>query len=119
MHESYADRQGYDEEKVALDDPVEKYLPEFKGQMFVAEKDGEHKLLKKPAHPMTVRNLLLPESRPVRGFPPREMSASAMQPKGLTRSGRRDRRDLLRGNYLASHHQRPSGRAGFLARLAT
>jgi hypothetical protein len=65
MHESYADRQGYDEEKVALDDPVEKYLPEFKGQMFVAEKDGEHKLLKKPAHPMTVRNLLLPESRPV------------------------------------------------------
>src|SRR5262245_30021076 len=47
-----------DEGKMALDDPVEKYLPEFKGQMGVAESDGEHKLLKRPAHPMTVRNIL-------------------------------------------------------------
>ena len=47
-----------DEGKMQLDDPVEKYLPEFKGQMFVAEKDGEHKLLKQPAHPITVRNVL-------------------------------------------------------------
>lgn len=47
-----------DEGKVSLDDPVEKYLPEFKGQMVVAEKDGEHVLLKKPKHPITVRNVL-------------------------------------------------------------
>lgn len=47
-----------DEGKVSLDDPVEKYLPEFKGQMVVAEKDGEHALLKKPKHPITVRNVL-------------------------------------------------------------
>ena len=47
-----------DEGKVSLDDPVEKYLPEFKGQMVVAEKDDEHVLLKKPKHPITVRNVL-------------------------------------------------------------
>ncbi len=47
-----------DEGKVHLDDPVEKYLPEFKGQMVLAEKDGEHQLLKKPAHPFTVREAL-------------------------------------------------------------
>lgn len=47
-----------DEGKVSLDDPVEKYLPEFKGQMVIAEKDAEHVLLKKPKHPITVRNVL-------------------------------------------------------------
>ena len=47
-----------DEGKVSVDDPVEKYLPEFKGQMVVAEKDAEHVLLKKPRHPILVRNVL-------------------------------------------------------------
>ena len=47
-----------DEGKIQLDDPVEKHLPEFKGQMFTAEKDEAHVLLKKPAHPITVRNVL-------------------------------------------------------------
>lgn len=47
-----------DEGKVSLDDPVEKYLPEFKGQMVIAEKDAEHVVLKKPKHPITVRNVL-------------------------------------------------------------
>lgn len=47
-----------DEGKVALDDPVEKYLPEFKGLMYVAEMDDGHKLLRKPTHPPTLRNLL-------------------------------------------------------------
>ena len=47
-----------DEKKIALDDPVEKYLGEFRGQMVVAEKDGDHVLLKKPAHPITVREVL-------------------------------------------------------------
>lgn len=47
-----------DEGKIALDDPVEKYLPEFRGQMVVAEKDGEHVLLKKPVHPITIREVL-------------------------------------------------------------
>ena len=47
-----------DEGKIALDDPVEKYLPEFRGQMVVAEKDNDHTLLRKPAHPITVREVL-------------------------------------------------------------
>jgi CubicO group peptidase (beta-lactamase class C family) len=59
-----------DEGKVSVDDPVEKYLPEFKGQMVVAEKDAEHLLLKKPTHPITVKNVLshtsgLPFSSPI------------------------------------------------------
>jgi CubicO group peptidase (beta-lactamase class C family) len=47
-----------DEKKLALDDAVEKYLPEFRGQMLVAEKDGDHVLLRKPAHPITIREVL-------------------------------------------------------------
>ena len=47
-----------DEGKVKLDDPVEKYLPEFKGQWVTAERDKEHILLRKPKHPITVREIL-------------------------------------------------------------
>ena len=47
-----------DEGKVDVDDPVEKYLPEFRGQMVVAEKDADHVLLRKPKHPITVTNVL-------------------------------------------------------------
>ena len=47
-----------DEGKVKLDDPVEKYLPEFQGQMVIAEQDAQHVLLKRPKHPITVRNVL-------------------------------------------------------------
>jgi CubicO group peptidase (beta-lactamase class C family) len=47
-----------DEGKVNVDDPVEKYLPEFRGQMLAVEQDGEHVLLKKPVHPITVKNVL-------------------------------------------------------------
>jgi CubicO group peptidase (beta-lactamase class C family) len=43
-----------DEGKVKLDDPVEKYLPEFK-DIRVAEKGKEPR---KPAHPITVREVL-------------------------------------------------------------
>ena len=59
-----------DEGRGRLDDPVEKFLPEFKGQMVVAERDAEHMLLRKPAHPITVREVLshtsgLPFSSPM------------------------------------------------------
>lgn len=47
-----------DEGKVSLDDPVEKYLPEFKGQWVVDEKTDKRLTLTKPAHPITVRNIL-------------------------------------------------------------
>ena len=47
-----------DEGKVALDDAVEKHLPEFRGQMLIAEKNDAHALLRKPAHPITIREVL-------------------------------------------------------------
>ncbi len=47
-----------DEGKVQVDDPVEKYLPEFRGQMLQVEKDDEHVLLKRPRHPITVKEVL-------------------------------------------------------------
>lgn len=59
-----------DEGKVRLDDPVEKYLPEFQGMMRCAERDGDHVVLRKPSHPITVREILshtsgLPFSSPM------------------------------------------------------
>jgi CubicO group peptidase (beta-lactamase class C family) len=47
-----------DDGKVNLDDPVEKYIPEFKGLMWIAEKDAQHTLLKAPAKPITVRQIM-------------------------------------------------------------
>lgn len=47
-----------DEGKVNVDDPVEKYLPEFHGQMAVAERAADHVLLRRPKHPITVKNVL-------------------------------------------------------------
>lgn len=47
-----------DEGKIDLDAPVEKYLPEFKGQMVIVERNDERMVLKKPARPVTVRNML-------------------------------------------------------------
>jgi CubicO group peptidase (beta-lactamase class C family) len=47
-----------DEGKVSVDDPVEKYLPEFKRLMVAVEQDENHVLLRKPAHPVTVKNVL-------------------------------------------------------------
>ncbi len=47
-----------DEGKVHLDDPVEKYLPEFQGQMLAVEQDADHVLLKKPSRPIRVRDIL-------------------------------------------------------------
>src|SRR5258708_28862638 len=43
-----------DEGKVSLDDPVEKYLPEFKGQEVEQEGIERHP----PAHPITVREIM-------------------------------------------------------------
>jgi CubicO group peptidase (beta-lactamase class C family) len=43
---------------VKLDDPVERYLPEFHGQMVIAEKSVDRLVLRKPKHPITVREIL-------------------------------------------------------------
>ncbi len=47
-----------DEGKVSVDDPVEKYLPEFKGQKVVAYTDDDVSVLKKPGHAILVREVL-------------------------------------------------------------
>ncbi len=47
-----------DEGKLALDDPVEQYLPEFRGQMVVQERDENHVLLERATHPFTIREAL-------------------------------------------------------------
>src|SRR5271166_2527904 len=47
-----------DEGKLALDDPVEKYLPEFHHQWLTVEHDSAHILLKHPKRPITVRDIL-------------------------------------------------------------
>jgi CubicO group peptidase (beta-lactamase class C family) len=47
-----------DEKKLSVDDPVEKHLPEFRGQWLVAERGKDRLLLKKPARPITLHDLL-------------------------------------------------------------
>ena len=47
-----------DEGKVNVEDPVEKYLPEFKGQMVMAEETAAQVILRKPSHPIRVRDVL-------------------------------------------------------------
>lgn len=47
-----------DEGKVALDDPVEKYVPEFKNLWLAVEQDQDHQLLKRPGQKITVRHIL-------------------------------------------------------------
>jgi CubicO group peptidase (beta-lactamase class C family) len=47
-----------DEGKVRLDDPVAKYLPEFKDVWLAVEHDKDHMLLKRPGQPLTVRHIL-------------------------------------------------------------
>jgi len=59
-----------DQGKVGLADPVEKYLPEFRGQMVAVERDSEHVLLRNATRPITVRDILshtsgLPFTSPV------------------------------------------------------
>ncbi len=47
-----------DEGKINVNDPAEKYLPEFKGMMVAVKTNADHILLKKPAHPVRVRDLI-------------------------------------------------------------
>lgn len=47
-----------EEGKLNVEDPVEKYLPDFKGQMVVASSDKETVTLKKPSRPIAIKDLL-------------------------------------------------------------
>lgn len=58
-----------DEGKLSVDDPVEKHLPEFKGQMMVQSKSGGAVTLVRPPRPITLRDLLTHTSG-LAGLPP-------------------------------------------------
>ena len=58
-----------DEGKLSVEDPVEKYLPEFKGQMLIDRREGDKLVLKKPERPITIRDLLTHTSGLPGGFP--------------------------------------------------
>ena len=47
-----------DEGKLSVDDEVEKFLPEFKGQLLLVTKNVEATVLKKPSRRITLRDLL-------------------------------------------------------------
>jgi len=58
------------EGKLSVEDPVEKYLPEFTGQMLIDRREGDTLVLKKPPRPITLRDLLTHTSGLPGGFPP-------------------------------------------------
>jgi len=60
-----------EEGKLSIDDPVEKHLPVFKGQMLIASRDELAKTttLKKPSRPITLRDLATHTSGLPGGFP--------------------------------------------------
>ena len=60
-----------DDGKLSVEDPVEKHLPEFKGQLIVSGRDKETgtTTLKKPSRPITLRDLLTHTSGLPGGFP--------------------------------------------------
>ena len=55
--------------KLNIDDPVEKYLPEFKNQMLLREKTQDQVVLIKPQRPITIKDLLTHTSGLI-GSPP-------------------------------------------------
>lgn len=57
------------EDRLSVEDPVEKHLPEFKGQMLLEKRDGDRVILKKPPRPITIRDLLTHTSGMPGGFP--------------------------------------------------
>jgi CubicO group peptidase (beta-lactamase class C family) len=62
-----------DDGKLAVDDAVEKFLPEFRGQMMVTDRSEDTITLKKPPRPITVRDLLTHTSG-LPGAPPPGLS---------------------------------------------
>ncbi|MFO0935182.1 MAG: serine hydrolase domain-containing protein [Gemmataceae bacterium] len=58
-----------DDGKLNVHDPVEKYLPEFQGQMLVESRASGKITLKKPARPITIHDLLTHTSGLPGGYP--------------------------------------------------
>ena len=58
-----------DEGKLSVDDPVDRHLPEFRGQMLLVGGNGESGGLRKPGRPVTLRDLLTHTSGLPSGLP--------------------------------------------------
>ena len=58
-----------EEGKLRITDPVERHLPEFRGQMMIASRDGDKLVLQKPPRPITIRDLMTHTSG-MNGGPP-------------------------------------------------
>jgi len=59
-----------EEGKLSIEDPVEKHLPEFRGQQLVTKKEGATVTLARPARPITIKDLLTHTSGLRGGTPP-------------------------------------------------
>lgn len=55
--------------RLSVDDPVEKHLPEFRGQRLIASQSADALTLKNPARPITLRDLLTHTSGLPGGYP--------------------------------------------------
>jgi CubicO group peptidase (beta-lactamase class C family) len=82
-----------DEGKLAVTDPVEKHLPEFRGQLLIAERRPDRLILKRPERPITIHDLLTHTS----GLP--------FYPEGLRDLYARRNRTLAEATLVVS--QRP------------
>ncbi|WP_397570933.1 serine hydrolase domain-containing protein [Schlesneria sp. T3-172] len=58
-----------DDGKLSVDDPVEKHLPEFRGQLLIETAGKDQLALKKPSRPIVIRDLLTHTSGLPGGFP--------------------------------------------------
>jgi CubicO group peptidase (beta-lactamase class C family) len=83
-----------DDGKLSVDDPVEKHLTEFKGQLIFDSKEGDKITLRKPTRPIRIRDLLTHTSGLPGGFP-----------EGIT--DLYFRRHLTLGEAVAISSQRP------------
>lgn len=59
-----------EEGKLNLDDPVEKHLPEYRGQMLIESRNAQAMTLRKPRRPITIRDCLTHTSGMARELPP-------------------------------------------------
>jgi CubicO group peptidase (beta-lactamase class C family) len=75
-----------DEHRLSVSDPVEKYLPEFRGQMLVAERTGTRLTLTKPARAITLRDLLTHTSGLPSAYPPGLADLYAKRDRSLAES---------------------------------
>lgn len=66
-----------DEGKLSVDDPVEKYLPEFHDQWLVSEETADRKVLIRPSRPVTLHDLLTHTGGIGNVDPPRETCSLA------------------------------------------